>query len=64
MTYVIDDLCVGTSWKYIDLADGNSWNLKESRGIFGLSDVTWSSNSEIMLESSRRMCWMFLEMSA
>ena len=55
--------CVGTSWKCVDSADGNTWNLMESWGIFGLSDVAWSSNCEIMLESSRRLYWKFLEMS-
>ena len=54
---------VGTSWKCVDSADGNTWNLMESWGIFGLSDVAWSSNCEIMLESSRRLSWKFLEMS-
>ncbi len=65
---------VGTSWKCSELygnasiqlmeTHGISWNLMESWGIFGLSDVAWSSNSEIMLESSRRMYWKSLEMSA
>ncbi len=32
-------ISVGTSWKYVDSADGNTWNLMESWGIFGLSDV-------------------------
>ena len=43
--------------------DGNSWNLMESWGIFGLSDVAWSSKCEIMLESSRKRYWKILEMS-
>ena len=63
-TSITQDLTVGTSWKCADSADGNTWNLMEYSGIFGLSDVTWSSNSKIMLESFRRMYWKFLEMSA
>ena len=66
--------CVGTSWKRLEF-DGNAliqlieshgilWNLVESWGIFGLSDLAWSSNSEIMLETSRNMCCKSLEMSA
>lgn len=67
---------VGTSWKCSEL-DGNAsiqlmenhgitWNHMESYGIlgnFGLSDVAWSSNSEIMLESSRIIYWKSLKMS-
>ena len=57
-------LFVGTSWKCIESADGNSWKLMETWGIFGLRDSAWSSSSEIMLESSRRVYWKSLEMSA
>ena len=42
------------------------WKLMESHGILGniLIDLAWSSISEIMMESSRRIYWKSLEMSA
>lgn len=40
------------------------YNLMKSWGIFNLSDLEGSSNSEIMLKSSRRQYWKLLEMSA
>lgn len=52
----------GNSWKLMEF-HGISWNLMKSWGIFGLSDSAWSSSSG-MLESSRRMYWKSVEMSA